>query len=121
MHPTQQSQGQGYTHSDGQGPFENDDGTPHPRRGGISGQGGGSDRGGAGANGRRRLDGGSGGRRPRRRHRAATGHRAEDLKTYDPKDIGECLVCCRRVHSMVVLVNDGCMLTGPAAYSLNVE
>lgn len=110
MRPTQQSQGQGYTHSDSDGSFENDDGTPHPRRG-ISGQVGGSDRG-AGAYSRRRLDAGSGSRRPRRRHRAATGHRAEDLKTYDPKAIGECLVRCHRVHSLVVLVKDGCMLPG---------
>ncbi|CAN0320638.1 unnamed protein product, partial [Ectocarpus sp. 4 AP-2014] len=86
MHPTHQSQGQGYTHSDSDGSFENEDGAPRPRRG-ISGQGGVSGRG-AGAYRRRRLDDGSGSRRPRRRHRPATGHRAEDLKTYDPRDIG---------------------------------
>ena len=106
MHPTHQSQGQGYTHSDSDGSFKNDDGAPRPRRG-ISGQGGVSDRC-AGAYRRRRLDDGSGSRRPRRRHRSATSHRAEDLKTYDPKDIGECLACCCRVHSMVVL-GKGCL------------
>lgn len=86
-----------------------DNGRGGGRRDASSGSGSGSGRGIVGSGGGR--GGGQGdvagalprrnGRPPprrRRRHRAAAGQRAEDLKTYDPKDIGECMAKWRAVR-----------------------
>lgn len=76
------------------------DGPPRGRRGIDGGIGDGVEggRGGGGGGGRGEGRGGDDAgafrssmrRRTRRRQRAAAGQRAEDLKTYDPKAIGEC-------------------------------
>jgi len=96
MHRAAPSQGH-HDYSDSDGSSMDDGPTPRGRRGNV---GGGNGVGARGGGGRGRGEGGGGDdagalrsslRRPRRRQRAATGQRAEDLKTYDPKAIGECL------------------------------
>ncbi|CAN0023866.1 unnamed protein product, partial [Scytosiphon promiscuus] len=86
---TQPSQAHDFDDPGSDGPFE-EDGRPDSRGRGLGGSG-------APASSHvpqqqqpqhRRSSSSSGRRRVRRRHRAAAGHRAEDLKTYDPKDIG---------------------------------
>lgn len=104
MHRADPSHGDGCSDDDS----SLDEATPIGRRGTDGGGGGG----GGGARSTHQGSGAARGghrhdarmiqrrvRRPRRRHRAAAGQRAEDLKTYDPKAIGECRTSLFRTAS----------------------